>query len=212
MFNNHSRRQFLKVSGGLLVGATAAGSFPLFRTLASDRTGGITLKFRFILKDRKGNGSFNLQVSPLIRPVILQGLFGQPEYFYPDAVSNFSLSVLAGNERLSLKNQKAGWKVIAGGTYENFQRIGAEIPALKRGGVLSGVNYPAGCITGTDKICSLTVAVAYLGSLPELPLLSTNPKDYVVFGFDRLDSQGNPAVRIDAKKSRVTILDSDNDD
>ncbi|MBW4606341.1 MAG: hypothetical protein KME22_03720 [Hassallia sp. WJT32-NPBG1] len=197
MFNIYSRRQILKVGGGLIVGATAAGSFPLIRTLAAGRPKTV-LRFKFTIEGG-GKGSFDFNTAPPKPgdPPVEQrvGAFG-PEFLYFNAVSDFSFS---GVDR-DLKKESAGWKVVPGLT---ANRIG-----LPDGtpGVLSGVNYPNGCTTGSrDQPCSVTVAVLYLGNLAELPELSTDPDDYRLVGIDLIDPNGQ-LNRINATDSKVIAL------
>ena len=100
-----------------------------------------------------------------------------------------------------MKKENAAWKVVPGLT---ANRIG-----LPEGtpGVLSGVNYPNGCTTGsTTQPCSITVAVLYLGNLAELPELSTNPNHYQLIGIDLIDPITGQPNRIDATDSKVIAL------
>ncbi|MEI2578377.1 hypothetical protein [Scytonema sp. PRP1] len=73
-------------------------------------------------------------------------------------------------------------------------------------GVLSGVNYPDGCSTGTANACSVTVAVLYLGNLTELPELSTDPNDYQLIGIDLINTTTGQLNRINATDSQVIAL------
>ena len=123
------------------------------------------------------------------------GAFGQ-EFSSFNVVCNFSFSGLDSN----FKKQKAGWKVVPG--------LKAEfIGGFPSGtlGVLSGVNYPDGCSTGTANACSITVAVLYLGNLTELPKLSTEPSSYQIIGVDLIKPDGQ-LNRINATKSKVIAL------
>ena len=90
MFNIYSRRQILKVGGGLIVGATAAASFPLIRTLAAGRPKTV-LRFKFTIEGGgKGSFDFNTATEPEPDNPVL-GAFG-PEFSYFNAVSDFSFS------------------------------------------------------------------------------------------------------------------------
>ena len=191
MLNNYSRRQFFQLGGGLLLATSAAVSFPLIRTLAADTAKPI-LRFEFTL-DGGGKGSFYLNTTTT--PTVAQGTFGQ-EFSYFSAVSNFSFSGLDRN----LKKQKAAWKVVPG--------VKAEfIGGFPSGtlGVLSGVNYPDGCSTGTANACSITVAVLYSGNLAELPKLSNEPSSYQIIGVDLINPDGQ-LNRINTTKSKVIAL------
>jgi hypothetical protein len=195
VFNIYSRRQILKVGGGLIVGATAAASFPLIRTLAAGRPKTV-LRFKFTIEGG-GKGSFDFNTGT--EPTAASGTFGT-EFSYFNAVSDFSFS---GLDR-DLKKENAAWKVVPG--------LKAQFLGLPPGtpGVLSGVNYsdvyPDGCSTGTDKPCSITVAVLYLGNLTELPELSTDPNDYKLIGIDLIDPITGQLNRIKATDSKVIAL------
>jgi hypothetical protein len=191
MLDNHSRRQFFKLGGGLLVGTCAAVGYPWIRTLAANSSKP-TLRFRFTLEGG-GKGSFLLNTAAT--PTAVQGDFGQ-EFSYFSAVSRFSFSRLDRN----FKNQNAGWKVVPG---LKAQFIGLPPGTL---GVLSGVNYPDGCSTGTANFCSITVAVLYLGNLAELPKLSTEPDSYRIIGVDVFTPDGKVETRISTTKSKVIAL------
>ncbi|MBD2533165.1 hypothetical protein H6G97_27775 [Nostoc flagelliforme FACHB-838] len=191
MFNNHSRRQFLQLAGGLLVATSATVSFPRFRTLAADKSKPI-LRFQFTIEGG-GKGSFYLNTAAA--PIAVQGAFGQ-EFLYFNAVSNFSFSGLDRN----LKKQTAGWKVVPG---LKAEFLGGFPPGTP--GILSGVNYPDGCSTGTANACSITVAVLYLGNLAELPQLSTDPSSYYLIGVDLIQPNGQ-LNRIDATERKVIAL------
>lgn len=191
MFNNHSRRQFLQLSGGLLVGTVAAVSYPWIRTLAADKSKPI-LRFQFTLEGG-GKGTFYLDTRTL--STAAQGAFGQ-EFSYFGAVSNFSFSGLDRN----FKKQRAAWKVVPG---LKAQFIGLPSGTL---GVLSGVNYPDGCSTGTANVCSITVAVLYSGNLAELPQLSIEPNSYQIIGVDLFTPDGQVATRIKTTTSKVIAL------
>ncbi len=190
MFNIYSRRQILKVGGGLIVGATATGSFPLIRTLATGRPKTV-LRFKFTIEGG-GKGSFDFNTATGFTTA--SGTFGT-EFLYPDAVSDFSFS---GQDR-DLKKENASWKVVPG--------LKAQFLGLPPGtpGVLSGVNYPNGCSTGTVNACSTTVAVLYLGNLTQLPELSTDPNSYQLIGIDLIDPNGQ-LNRINATDSKVIAL------
>ncbi len=191
MFNIYSRRQILKLGGGLIVGATAAGSFPLLRTLAAGRPKTV-LRFKFTIEGG-GKGSFDFNTATVATDAL--GAFGR-EFSYFNAVSDFSFS---GLDR-DLKKENAGWKVVPG--------LKAEFLGLPPGtpGVLSGVNYPDGCSTGTANACSVTVAVLYLGNLTELPELSTDPNDYQLIGIDLINTTTGQLNRINATDSQVIAL------
>ncbi len=196
IFHTYSRRQIFRVSGGLLIGAVASSSFPLIRTLAAGRPKTV-LSFKFTIKGG-GKGSFYLNTATA--PTTVIGTFGR-EFSYFNAVSNFSLS---GPNR-DLKKQDAGWKVVPGLTAE---RIGLP-PGTP--GILSGVNYPDGCSTGTANQCSITVAVLYLGTVryidnqPEPPELSTDPNLYRLVGIDLIKPNGE-LNRIDVTDSKIIVL------
>ena len=190
IFNTYSRRQILRVSG-LLVGFIASSSFPLVRTLATGRPKTV-LRFRFTLEGGgKGFFDFNTATDAITDP----GNFG-PEFLYLSAVSNFSLSGL----NRKIRKQDAGWKVVPG--------IDAEFLGLPPGtpGVLSGVNFPDGCSTGTVNQCSITVAVLYSGNLAELPELSTDPNSYQLLGVDLFEDDGQLQNRITIIDSKVNLL------
>ena len=191
VFNTSSRRQILRMSGGLLIGSIASSSFPLVRALAAGRPKTL-LRFRFTIEGGE-KGSFDLDTAT--DAITQPGNFGS-EFLYPNAVSNFSLS---GLDR-KIKKQDAGWKVVPG--------INAGFLGLPPGtpGVLSGVNFPNGCSTGTANQCSITVAVLYSGNLAELPELSTDPKFYQLVGVDFFEENGQLQNRIKIIDSKVKLL------
>jgi hypothetical protein len=191
VLNKHSRRHFLKVGGGLLIGATTAGSFPLIRTLAAGRPTNI-LRFQFVT-ERGEQGSFFLNTDT--ESTGFPGTFGT-EYLYFSAVFGFSFIGLDNR----IKHENAGWKVVPG--------LSAQAIGLPPGtpGVLSGVNYPDGCSTGTANFCSITVAVLYLGDVVELLNLSPNPNSYQVVGVDIFESNGEVMNRIRVTNSKVIAL------
>ena len=190
IFNTSSRRQFLRVSGSLFIGAMASGSFPFIRTLAAGRPKNV-LSFKFTIEGG-GKGSFYLNTAT--EPTAVPGTFG-PEFLYFSAVSDFSFSGL----NRDLKKPNAVWKVVPG--------LKAEFIGFPPGtpGILSGVNYPDGCSTGTANGCSITVAVLYLGNLAELPVLSTDPNSYQLVGIDLFKTDGQPE-RFNATDSKVIAL------
>ncbi|MEH1846853.1 MAG: hypothetical protein V7L25_18115 [Nostoc sp.] len=190
MFNIYSRRQILKVGGSLIVSATATGSFPLIRTLAAGRAKTV-LRFKFTLKGG-GKGSFDFNTAA--QSTVTLNTFGK-EYSYFNAVSHFCFS---GRDR-DFENENASWKVVPG-LKAPFLGLPPYTP-----GVLSGVNYPNGCSTGTVNACSITVAVLYLGNLEQLPVVSTNPNSYQLIGIDIINPNGQ-LNRIDAKYSKVIAL------
>ena len=190
IFNNYSRRQILRVSG-LLMGFIASSSFPLIRTLATGRPKTV-LRFRFTIEGGgKGSFDFNTATDAITQP----GNFGS-EFLYLNAVSDFSFSGL----NRKIKKQDAGWKVVPG--------INAGFLGLPPGtkGVLSGVNFPDGCSTGTANLCSITVAVLYSGNLAELPELSTDPKFYQLVGVDLFEDNGQVQNRIKIIDSKIKLL------
>ena len=191
VFNTHSRRQILRMSGGLLIGSIASSSFPLIRTLAAGRPKTL-LRFRFTIEGG-GKGSFDLDTAT--DSITQPGNFGS-EFLYLNAVSNFSLS---GLDR-KIKKQDAAWKVVPG-INAGFLGLPPATP-----GVLSGVNFPDGCSTGTANQCSITVAVLYSGNLAELPELSTDPKFYQLVGVDFFEENGQLQNRIKIIDSKVKLL------
>jgi hypothetical protein len=187
---SYERRQIFRLSGGLLIGSVASSSFPLLRTLATGRPKTV-LRFKFTIEGG-GKGSFDLNTANVSTPV--PGTFG-PEFSYFNAVSNFSFSGLNRN----VDKEDAGWKIVPG--------LKAEFIGFPPGtpGILSGVNYPDGCSTGTANQCSITVAVLYLGNLAELPELSEDPNSYQLVGIDLIEANGQ-LNRINATDSKVIAL------
>lgn len=196
IFNTSSRRRVLRLGGSLFIGAIASSSFPFIRTLAAGKPKTV-LSFKFTIEGG-GKGSFYLNTAT--EPTAVLGTFGR-EFSYFNAVSDFSFSGL----NRDVKKQDAGWKVVPG--------LKAEFIGLPTGtpGILSGVNYPDGCSTGTANQCSITVAVLYLGTVryidnqPEPPELSTDPNSYQLVGIDLIGTDGT-LNRINATDSKVIAL------
>jgi hypothetical protein len=82
---------------------------------------------------------------------------------YPNAVSDFSLATTG----TVLSEVTADFGVF---TTEPLDSPDA--------GILSAVEFPSGCLTATDFLCSIDVDLGYTGDVSELPVLSDDPLSY----------------------------------
>ena len=147
--------------------AVAATAFVAVGAISTESVQAALLGFNFTTNSG-GVGTFTLNTDtpPSTEPALFRST-GLTGILYPNAISNFSFSA----DYINLSNLTSDW-VIAPSITSDF--IG--FPANQ--GVLSGANYPSGCILAADSPCLFNVGVLYTGNLSELPKLSSNPNSY----------------------------------
>ncbi|MBW4503551.1 MAG: hypothetical protein KME57_29325 [Scytonema hyalinum WJT4-NPBG1] len=137
----------------------AGAAFTALLTVAVAPVQAAPLDFNFTT-ETGATGSFTLNTDTLSSRE--PGIFGpeNPGILYSNAVSNFSFS----SPQLQVSGETADWEVI---------------PSIFLGPpgspVLAGVDYPAGCASGTNFTCVINIGVGYAGNLPKL---SDDPNSY----------------------------------
>lgn len=84
-------------------------------------------------------------------------------FAYPNAVSNFSLATTG---------------TVLSEVTADFGVFTIEPLDPPNTGILSAVEFPSGCLTATDFLCSIDVDLGYTGDVEELPVLSDDPLSY----------------------------------
>ncbi|WP_211173069.1 hypothetical protein [Brasilonema bromeliae] len=163
------RRLFMAIAGAVIMALGSGAISPAHAEL---------LDFSFTTVSG-ATGSFTLDTdTPASGESSLGGgaaFPGTPGILYPNAVSNLFLS----STQLNLSGVTADYEVVPGLT-----SAGLGLPPGL--GVLSGPVYPAGCSTGTNFTCAVTIGVLYSGSPSEL---SDDPASYLSLGIEFFDPE-----------------------